>query len=155
MYRLLNYANVTTPDFDLSGFTAPTQDLAHTLGACIVGDQELQSKIVPILKARDCEIEVDRSFLLERSSPKRCGPPVTIPSRGFVCHRPYEEREYILVGRGEAQQVSPEIVDGSCAGWACGPPITGGRKGLKLPNEVRATVHTLAAAYGYGRSSKE
>ena len=61
----------------------------------------------------------------------------------------------VLLGRGNMLEVSPETV-----GWtlrALGLHtgfITGGKKGLSLPNDVRKKVHDLAAAYGV-RSLRE
>ena len=150
MYRLANYAKVTAPSFDLSGFTAPTQELAYVLGACIVGDRELQAQIVPLLKERDHEIQVDRSSLLEA---------IVIEALWAACHDSTsgdlsvteltKSVNTILVGRGEPQEVSPETVGWKLRGLGLRTDfITGGRKGLKLPNEIRAVIHTLAAAYG-------
>jgi hypothetical protein len=150
MYRLRNYAKVTTPAFALGEFTAPTQELAHTLGACIVGADELQGKIVPFLKARDREIQVDRTSLLESIVVEALWAVVHDPKAGDSAVADLTKIvNTILAGRGEMAQVSPEIV-----GWklrALGLRtdfITGGRKGLKLPNETRRTIHTLAAGYG-------
>jgi hypothetical protein len=150
MYRLRNYASVTTPGFALSEYTAPTQELAHTFGACIVGDDELQAKIVPFLKARDREIQVDRTTLLES---------IVIEALWAAIHRSKpgdssvteltKSVNTILGGRGEAEQVSPEIVGWKLRGLGLRTDlITGGRKGLKLPNETRIAIHTLAAGYG-------
>ena len=55
----------------------------------------------------------------------------------------------IIRGRGDMLEVSPEAV-----GWilrALGLHtgfITGGKKGLSLPNDVCERIHKLAAAYG-------
>ncbi|MFY9528807.1 MAG: hypothetical protein WAR24_07845 [Candidatus Acidiferrales bacterium] len=150
MYRLVNYRKVTTPSFDLGEFTVPTQELAHSLAASIVGDDELQSQIVPLLKQRDREIQVDRTTLLE------C---IVLEALLAACHDAQsgtlpmadltQSVNTILVGRGEVLQVSPEIV-----GWklkALGLRtefITDGRRDLALLDETRATIHTLAEGYG-------
>jgi hypothetical protein len=150
MYRFLNYARVTKPAFDLSEYTAPVQDVAYGLGACIVGDDRLQRQIIPFLKARDHEIQVERTSLLES---------IVIEALWAACHGSKPDDlpvtdltksvNTILVGRGEAQEVSPEIVGWKLRGLGLRTDfITGGRKGVKLPNETRAMIHSLAAAYG-------
>ncbi len=148
-YRLTNYARVTPPSFDLDAYTAATQDVAYALAAGIIGDNALQAKLVPFLKGRDLEIRVDRSSLLESivlealwaaSHDSKTGVSVTDLTKSV---------NTILGGRGEAQEASPETV-----GWTLralgfhSDYIPGGRKGLKLPDKTRATIHTLAAAYG-------
>jgi hypothetical protein len=64
-YRLLNRAKVRAPTFDMNQFTVPMQELAYSLAASIVDDDELQSRIVTFLKPLDCEILVDRESLLQ------------------------------------------------------------------------------------------
>ncbi|MFZ0738836.1 MAG: hypothetical protein WBL70_08690 [Candidatus Acidiferrales bacterium] len=150
MYRLANHKNVVAPNLNLSGLAAPTQELAQNLAACIIGDDELRSRIVPLLTPRDQELRVDRAELLES---------IVLEALLADCHDGesgvlpiiYLTRgvNTILAGRGETLEVSPEIV-----GWklrALGLRsefISGGRKGLALHSETRATIHRLAAAYG-------
>jgi len=150
MYRLVNHGRVTAPSLDLGKFTAPMQELAHSLAACIVGDEDLQSEILPLLKQRDSEIRVDRAALLE------C---IVLEALLAACHDAQlgtltvadltQSVNTILAGRGAGPQVSREMV-----GWrlrALGLRtefVTGGRKGLTLLDETRAAIHTLAASYG-------
>jgi len=150
MYRLVNYNKLTAPILDYSELTAPTQQLAHSLAACIVGDDELQSQIARLLQPRDREIQVDRAALLEsivlEALLAAChdGQSATFPMAELT-----QSVNTILAGRGETLQISPEI-----AGWklrALGLRtefISGGRKGLALHPETCETVHALAAAYG-------
>jgi hypothetical protein len=150
MYRLLNWAKVTAPDFDLGEYTAPTRELAHTLAGCIVDDKELQGKIVSFLRPRDREIQVDRTLLLES---------IVIEGLWAACHDSRygdvsvtdltKNVNSILQGRGESQEVSPETVGWKLRGLGLRTDyITGGRKGLQLPSEIRVMIHNLAEAYG-------
>ncbi len=150
MYRLRNLGRLAPPALDLSEFTAPTQELAATLATCIVGDDKLRSQIIPLLKERDQQIQIDRTSVLEA---------ILIEGLLAACHEAKKRNvsvieltqsvNTILRGRGEAQEVSPEQV-----GWrlrAAGLPTTflsGGRKGLALADATRGTIHALAAAYG-------
>jgi len=149
-YRLLNWAKVRTPAFDLNQFTTPMQETAHSLAASIVDDDELQSQIVPLLQTLDREIRVDRASLL---------PAIVLEALLARCHSttgkyfPVADLtgdvNTILRGRGEMLEVSPEEI-----GWtlrALGLHtdfIPRGRKGLELLNDVRKKIHDLAAAYG-------
>jgi hypothetical protein len=149
-YRILNWAKVRTPAFDLNQFTIPMQETAHSLAASIVDDDELQSQIVPLLKTLDREIRVDRASLL---------PAIVLEALLARCHsttgKNYPVADLtgdvntILLGRGEMLEVSPEDI-----GWTLRALglytdfIPGGRKGLVLLNGVRKKIHDLAAAYG-------
>jgi len=150
MYRLKNHAKLATPKLELAGLTAPTRDLAYTLAACIVGDDELQSQVVRFLGTHDREIQVDQAALLEST---------VLEALLAACHDAKTQMlsiidlthavNTILDGRGEPRQVSPEIT-----GWklrALGLRsefIANGRKGLYLPHDTRVRIHDLAAAYG-------
>jgi hypothetical protein len=149
-YRLVNRGKVCTPSFDLSQFTVPMQEVASSLAAPIVGDDELQSQIVPLLKPLDKEIRVDRASLL---------PAIVLEGLLARCHGTTGQHfpvldltgdvNTILRGRGETLEVSPEKI-----GWtlrALGlhtESLPGGRKGVVLLNDVRKKIHDLAAAYG-------
>ena len=149
-YRLSSWAKLRTPAFDLSQFTVPMQELAYSLAASIVDDDELQSLVVPFLKPLDSEMRVDRASLL---------PAIVLEVLLARCHGTTGQNfpvadltadvNTVLRGRGEIVEVSPEKV-----GWtlrALGLHtdfLPGGRKGLRLVNNVRKEIHDLAAAYG-------
>jgi hypothetical protein len=149
-YRLLNRAKVRAPSFDMNQFTVPMQELAYSLAASIVDDDELQSRLVSFLKPLDLEIRVDRASLL---------PAIVLEVLLARCHGtigkdlPVAELtgdvNTVLHGRGAMLEVSPESV-----GWtlrALGLHtrfITGGRKGLLLLSDLREKIHHLASAYG-------
>ena len=60
-YFLRNSSGVQIPSFDVSQFSLPVQDLARAFGVAIVGDGELQQKILPLLSVQDEEIRADRA----------------------------------------------------------------------------------------------
>jgi hypothetical protein len=149
-YRLRNLAKVGAPEIDLSQFTVPVQEIAYSLGACIVGDDELQARIVPLLEPVDAEIQVTRASLLPAFTLEvllaRCH---GTTGRYFPVTDLTGDLNTLLRGRGETLEVSPENT-----GWtlrALGLHtnfISGGRKGLVLTNELREKIHDLAAGYG-------
>ena len=150
MYRLTNFRKVSAPPTDLSELASPTQDLARTLMACIVGDTELQSGVVSLLHEQDKEIEANRVAAV---------PSVVLEALLFACHdgdRPtvqvFELAEItntILAKRNCALVVSPETV-----GWQLKSlgfrtePISSLGKGLRLMDDIRARIHKLAHDYG-------
>jgi hypothetical protein len=149
-YRLLNWAKVRTPAFDLSQFTVPVQELAYSLAASIVDDDELQSQIVPFLTPLDREVRVDLASQL---------PAIVLEALLARCHSTTGQKfpvgdltadvNTILRGRKEMLEVSPEEI-----GWALRRLglhrgfISGGRKGVVLQSDVRQKIHDLAAGYG-------
>jgi hypothetical protein len=149
-YRLLNWAKVRAPAFDLSQFTVPMQELAHTLGASIVDDDKLQSQIVPFLKLLDSEIRVDRASQL---------PAIVLEALLARCHSTTGKNfpvgdltgdvNTILRGRGDLLEVSPEDIGWALRGLGLHTDfMPGGRKGLALLTDVRKKIHDLAAGYG-------
>jgi hypothetical protein len=148
-YRLLNRARVRAPSFDMNQFTVPMQELAYSLAASIADDDELQSEIVSFLKPLDREIRVDRASLLEAIVLEvllaRCH---STNDKDFPVAEMTRKVSAVLRGRGDMLDVSPETV-----GWtlrALGLHtefITGGKKGLFLPNDVRKRIHDLASRY--------
>ena len=149
-YRLANRAKVGAPAFDLGQFTAPMQKIGYCLGASIVGDDELQARIVPLLKTFDTQVQLDHASLL---------PAIVLEGLLARCHattgRSYPvidlalDVNTILIGRGETSEMSPEKIGWTLRGLGLHTDfISGGRKGLVLANDVRMRIHDLAAAYG-------
>jgi len=149
-YRILNWAKVTTPAFDLNQFTVPMRETAHSLAASIVDDDELQSQIVPLLKPLDTEIRVDRASLLPAIVLEvilaRCH---TASGKYFPVGESTKDVNTVLRGRGETLEVSPEDIGWVLRGLSLHTDfMPGGRKALILSDDVRKKVHGLAAAYG-------
>jgi hypothetical protein len=147
-YRLVNRAKVRAPAFDLSQFTAPMQELGYSLASSIVGDDALQSKIVPYLKPLDSEIRIDRTFQL---------PAIVLEALLALCHRtrdvnfPVGELTVDVNNRrcGRGDQVSPEQVGWALRALGLRTEYTaGGRRGLVLSESVCKRIHDLAAAHG-------
>lgn len=146
-YRLTNLGKFAPPKLDLGEATAPTREQAYSLLASVVGDDELQSRLIPLLQEHDREIQVDRASQLESIALEAllAGPKSGILPLGDLT----QSVNTILAGRGELRQVSPEDV-----GWklkALGFRtrfIAGGRKGLELTRETRSRIRAQAEAYG-------
>ena len=58
-YLLRHASSVQNANLDASQFTLPIQDLARTLGAAVIGDTELQKRILPLLAVQDEEVRAD------------------------------------------------------------------------------------------------
>jgi hypothetical protein len=149
-YRLVNWGKVRAPAFDLNQFTVPMQELAYTLGASIVDDDELQSRLVPLLKQPDADIRVQstsglRAHLLEALL-ARCH---SVTGKYFPVKELTCDVNTIGVGRAGKGEFSPEEI-----GWALRglelytTSMPGGRMGLIVTDDVRKKIHELAFAYG-------
>ena len=149
-YFLRNSSVVQIPSFDVSQFSPPVRDLARAFGAAIVGDGELQQRILPLLSVRDEEIRADRasafdsivleailSFIHQDGWTK-----VRIDNLG-------ERVSAIYKGRGFNEEPSPESV-----GWAVkrvGIPsgrINRAGNGITLNVSTCQLVHKLALSHG-------
>jgi hypothetical protein len=149
-YRLLNWAKVPGPAFDLSQFTVPMREHAFTLAASIVDDDKLQNQIVPLLKPLDAEIRVVRTTLLLaivlEALLARCH---NATGKYFAIGDLTGDVNTILRGRGDLREVSPEEIGWTLRGLGLHTDfMPGGRKALILLNDVRKKIHELAAAYG-------
>jgi hypothetical protein len=149
-YYLRSFGNVQIPKFDVSDLAQPIQELARAFGAAVVGDEDLQSKILPLLKVKDEEIRADRASALES---------VVVEAGLFFIHQggsstvragsAAKKVEAIFKGRGSDQKVSPEQV-----GWAwkrLGIPsgrINRAGNGIELTVATSRLIHQLAISFG-------
>jgi hypothetical protein len=60
-YLLRNASAARRANFEGDQFTSPIRDLARMLSAAVIGESELQKKILPILSVQDEEIRADRA----------------------------------------------------------------------------------------------
>ena len=149
-YFLRNSSGVQIPSFDISQFCLPVQDLALGFGAAIVGDGELQQKILPLLSVQDEEIRADRasafdSIVLEAGlSFTHQGGRTNVRMDELA-----KEMSAVYKGRGIDEEPSAE-----CVGWAVKRlAIPSGRinrsgNGLTLNVSTRRLIHKLALSHG-------
>lgn len=149
-YFLRNFGRVQTPNFGVSDLALPVQALARAFGAAVVGDEELQAKILPLLKVQDEEIRADRAADFDS---------LVVEAGLFFIHQggwskvraesTAETVEAIYKGRGFDQKVSPESV-----GWAwkrLGIPsgrINRTGNGIELTAPTCRLIHRLAISFG-------
>ena len=149
-YLLRNSSSVQIPSFDMSQFSLPVRDLARTFGASIVGDNEVQKRILPLLSVQDEEIRADRARTCDA---------VVLEAGLFFIHEGGSAKvrtdliaqkvSAIYKGRGSDQQPSPESV-----GWAIrrlGIPsgrINKAGNGIELNVSTCRLIHTLAQSHG-------
>jgi hypothetical protein len=149
-YFLRNSSRLQIPSFDVSQFSLPMQDLARAFGAAMVGDGELQQKILPLLGVQDEEIRADRASAFDS---------IVLEGILFFIHQGgwtklridklAEEVSAIYRGRGIDEEPSAERV-----GWAVkrlGVPsgrINRAGNGLTLDVSTCRLVHELALSHG-------
>jgi hypothetical protein len=148
LYRLQSFAKVRTPEIDVTGLSAPMQDVARCLASSVVGDAELQRAVVEVLRERD-----DEARILS-SEPES----TILEALRISVHE--EDRQEVLCGeladivdtlwaeRGEGQQITPESVGRKLKALGLRTqPIGSAGKGLRFTNAVRARAHALAREY--------
>jgi len=149
-YFLRNSSRVQIPTFDVSQVSLPVQDLARAFGAAIVGDIEVQQKILPLLSVHDEEIRADHasafdSIVLEAGL-------AFIHQGGWTnirMDRLAEKVSAIYKGRGIDEEMSAEST-----GWAAkrlGIPsgrINRAGNGLTLNVSTCRLIHKLALSHG-------
>lgn len=149
-YFLRNSSGVQTPSFDVSQFSLPVRDLALGFGAAIVGDGELQQKILPLLSVQDEEIRADRASAFD-SIVLEAGLSFTHQGGRTSVHmdKLAKEMSAIYKGRGIDEEPSAE-----CVGWAVkrlGIPsgrINRSGNGLTLNVSTCRLIHKLALSHG-------
>ncbi|MGA8870140.1 MAG: hypothetical protein WB460_03310 [Candidatus Acidiferrales bacterium] len=149
-YFLRNASSVQCPNFDVSQFSPPVQDLARAFGAAIVGDDELQRKILPLLRVQDEEVRADRA---------RAGDAVVVEaSLSFIHQNGWtkvrtdsiaDKVGAIYKGRGSDQRPSAESVGRALK--RLGIPsgrINRAGNGIELSVATCQLIHKLALSYG-------
>lgn len=149
-YFLRNSSAVQIPTLDVSRFSLPMQDLAQAFGAAIVGDGELQKKILPLLSIQDEEICADRASAFD-SVVLEAG--ISFIHQGgwtkLRMDKLAEKVSAIYRGRGIDEEPSAESV-----GWAVkrlGIPsgrINRSGNGLTLNVSTCRLIHKLALSHG-------
>lgn len=149
-YRLEALQVARAPQIDCEDLTIPMATLVRALANGIVGDDELQRRIVPLLRGQDREFQVDVAASL------KC---IVVEGLLILCHDGDRQTlvclelaqvvNTILKGRGEDLTVSAEDI-----GWQLKSlgfltePIGRKGKGLKLVNSIREKIHESAETCG-------
>jgi hypothetical protein len=150
-YRLKNHAAVRTSSFDVPQFESATRETARALGACIVGDPELQAGVVEALKGRD---EAKRSW--QWTTPSS----LVVEALLVLCHEPGRTSVYvgdiaevangILTGRKESVELSPRKVGPLLRALNVTSTTDRNSNGYNflLMNDSRRRIHELARGFG-------
>jgi hypothetical protein len=149
-YRLKNHSLVRSSTFDVNEFDGATRETARALGACIVGDPELQQGVVEALKGQD---------------EARRGTQWTTPSSLVVeallalCHEPDRTSIYvgditevangILAARKETVRLSPRKVGDLLRALSVTSSTGRNSNGYSFPllNDNRRRIHELARGF--------
>jgi hypothetical protein len=147
---LRNASNAQSASFDASQFTSPIQDIARTVSAAVMGDGDVQKRILSLLAVQDEEVRADHARTCDA---------VVLEALLFFIHAGGwskvrtdnigEKVNAIFKGRGSDQQPSPETV-----GWAIrrlGIPsgrIDRAGNGVELNLSTCQLIHRLAQSHG-------
>lgn len=147
-YRLENYQAVANTKFDIPEFAAGARELGRNLGACIVGDSELQAGVIPLLEAySEGERDEFASDLLA----------YVLEALVVCCHQQKpsvyvgeiaDKANAILRGRGETITMSAREVGDKLRALGLFPKRLGrAGRGILLTLEVCERIHRMAADY--------
>jgi hypothetical protein len=149
MYRLQNFAQVRSSQFDAPEFCGSTREMARALGRCIVDAADLQARFLNLLNPRDDAERTEGTRRLEA---------VVVEALVVVCH---EKSPSVHVGQvadlanailsrsGESFQLSPKEVGAKMKhlGFRTTRLDFAGR-GIYLLTEQCALIHKLGRAFG-------
>jgi hypothetical protein len=148
-YRLRNYRAVRESTFDAPGFTTGVRELAQTLGAAIVGDQEIQQGVISLLSRQDDDVRVRRgtlpefgiitallSLLHERQKSKLLVSEFTT----FV--------NVVLRANGEILEYSPEEIGRRIPAMGLFTKRRNRGNLIKLTRQISRLAHDLSRRYG-------
>ena len=137
-------------NFDASQFASPIQDIARTVSAAVMGDGDVQRRILPMLAVQDEEIRADRA---------RAGDAVVVEASLSFIHQGgwttvrsgsiAERVSAIYKGRGCDQRPAAESVGRALK--RLGIPsgrIGSAGNGIELTVPTCQLIHTLAGSYG-------
>ena len=149
MYRLQNFAQVRSSQFDAPDFSGSTREIARTLGRCVVDAADLQARLIDLLRPRDDAERTEGTCRLEA---------IVVEALVVACH---EQKRSVRVGEiatlanailsrsGESFQLSPKEVGGKLKqiGFRTTRLDSAGR-GIYLVKEQCARIHKLGREFG-------
>jgi hypothetical protein len=145
-YRLHNFAKVKASTFDAPRLAYPARHIARTVGACIVDDPEVESRITSLFQDQDADSRVRDSTRISS---------VVIEAALVLCHE--KERSSALVGematlsnaifkgRDETIELEARAVGSILRSIGLFTERIGSAgRGLLLTKDMRRRIHELA-----------
>lgn len=147
-YRLANYDKVLSSEFDVPDFACSARVLGRSLGASLVGDVELQARVIPLLEEHSAgereEYSSDLNAYLIEALVVACHQ----QKRSVYVGEIAKTANLILFSRGETIVMSPREVGGRLRGLGLIPTRLGAAGyGILLTQKTCAHIHRLAADY--------
>jgi hypothetical protein len=150
-YRFINFSKVQQSEFDAPQFSFRTRETARNLGACVIDDRELQSRVISLLEQQDEDVRVRRTTKLEA---------IVIEAGLLFCHeKKKRESAYvsefatvssaILENRGESIKLEPRAIGDILRSLGLFTRrLDRAGRGILLLREVRDQIHQLAWRFG-------
>lgn len=149
MYRLQNFAQVRSSQFDAPEFCSSTREMARALGRCIVDAADLQARLLHLLKARDDAERTEGTGRLQA---------IVVEALVVVCH---EKRPSVHVGQvaeianailtrsGESFQLKPKEVGAKLKQLGLRTTrLDAAGRGIYLLTEQCVLIHKLGREFG-------
>jgi hypothetical protein len=140
---------VKAATFDVPEFLQPVRDLARSFGAAIVGDEQLQREVVPLLEQKDDEVRSQLDVQPEGTILE-----VLLASlhEGKAKHVLVKDiatsTNALLRMRGEILEYSPVEIGHRLTGLGLVRTTLSSGRGIRLCRAVSRIVHSLATRYG-------
>lgn len=149
MYRLQDFGQVRSSQFDAPEFRGSTREMARALGRCIVDAPDLQARLLDLLSSRDDAERTEGAGRLEAG---------VVEALVVACH---EKRSSVHVGQvaeiantilsrsGESSQLSPKEVGAKMKQLGLRTTrLDSAGRGIYLLTEQCAHIHRLGSAFG-------
>lgn len=149
MYRLQNFAQVRSSQFDAPKFSSSTREMARMLGRCIVDAAALQARLLDLLRPRDDAERTEGTGRLEA---------VVVEALVVACHK---KRPSVHVG--QVAEIANAILSRSEESFQLNPKEVGAKlkqlglrttrldsagRGIYLLTKQCALIHKLGRAFG-------
>src|SRR5205807_3310460 len=148
-YRVFSHDKVAKSNFRVSGFRPEACAIAEVLGAVIVDNTELQTRVIGLMEERDKQSRVDRSGGVHGT---------VVRAVLSHCHESEEQKLFVseiaetvngmYAEQGESSRVSSETVGHALRSLGLySQRLSNVGRGLLLQKSIHVQVHRLAAAY--------
>jgi len=152
-FRLRNYNRVGSPELAANGLSPRMKDIARALAIPLLGDTELESRVIEMLRAQDAHAKLKRG----------ADPEWVVATALYGCsHRAAnywtvkeiaDETYDVLEGYGETYDLAPRKVGDILRSLGFRTEKLGNQgRGLRVTQDLRRSIHATAKALGLCRA---
>jgi hypothetical protein len=152
-FRLRNYHQERSLELAANGLTPRMQDIARALTIALLGEAELESAVIELLRPRDVEAKLRRGgepeWVVATALFSRCHEPANFLTVGELTF----DVDDVLALQGETYRLAPRKVGYILHSLGIGTERLGNRgRGLRLSQTVLRLIHHTVKALGLTRA---